>query len=315
MKLRHFFIPHSETHRPAYLISKTAILLYIFLFLTFNLSVSIVARVKPLVLGLSANLSQQELIALTNAERVKSGLSALKENPKLNVAAFQKGQNMFSEQYWAHFAPSGKSPWDFITGNGYKFSYAGENLARNFYSNKEAVSAWMASPTHRDNILNPHYQDIGISIVEGTLNGQPTVLIVQEFGTPVQYLADNSPFNSSPKPVATPGFGGETKAKEEPSSIPTQIPVVVTKTEPLANSPVNIRTTVAGEKSYAIDPYLFLKNMGVSLFILLAFLILLDLYIIRRRAVVRLTSNHWPHLALIALGASTLINLGRGSII
>lgn len=328
MKLRHLFIPHTQTHKSAYLISKTALLLYIFLFLTFNLSISVVSRINPNVLGLATNLNQQNLITLTNAERAKNGLSPLKENANLNMAAYKKGLNMLEENYWAHFSPSGKSPWDFILGSGYKFSYAGENLARNFYSDTDAVNAWMASPTHKDNILNAHYQEIGMSIVEGTLNGQPTVLIVQEFGTPVEYLAQGAPAietvaqaTATPRPSvqatlapkATPEATAIVVAEATP--IPASTPATLALVDEPKNLPSNVKTTVAGQKNYFFDPYLFLKNMGLSLFMLIAILIALDLYIIRRRGIVRLSSHHWPRLAMIVLGVSILINLGRGTIL
>ena len=324
MNLKHFFIPHTQTHRPAYLISKTALLLYIFLFLTFNLSVSVVSKVNPNILGLSASLNQQNLISLTNAERAKSGLPALKENPNLNVAAYKKGLNMFEENYWAHFSPSGKSPWDFIIGSGYKFSYAGENLAKNFYTDSDAVTAWMGSPTHKDNILNSHYQEIGMSIVEGTLNGQPTVLIVQEFGTPVEYIAQGEPAKIEVLAQTTPTPSVTTRPSPSPEAsvviiaqvtqLPQSTPATLASVEEPKDIP-NVKTTVSGQKNYFLDPYLFLKNIGLSLFILIGFLIALDLYIIRRRAVVRLTSHHWPRLALIVIGITALINIGRGTIL
>lgn len=66
---------------------------------------------------------------------------------------------MFDENYWAHFAPSGKSPWDFILGSGYKFTFAGENLAKNFYNSQDVMNAWMASKVgHKENLLNSKYQ-------------------------------------------------------------------------------------------------------------------------------------------------------------
>lgn len=329
MRLRHFFIPHSETHKPAYLISKTALLLYIFVFLTFNLSISFVARINPDVLGLSANLNQQNLIALTNAERIKQGLPPLKESASLNVAAYKKGLNMFEENYWAHFSPSGKSPWDFIIGSGYRFSYAGENLARNFYNDTDAVNAWMASTTHKENILNSHYQEIGISIVEGTLNGQPTVLIVQEFGTPVEYVAQVQSKETETKVLTTPLSSSSTKPTIKPQATPNETVLIIAENSPSPESspatlasieepvkiPSNVKTTIAGQKSYFLDPYLLLKNVGISFFLLLIILIVVDLYIIRRRAVVRLTSHHWPRLAMIIIGLSLLINIGKGTIL
>ena len=90
---------------------------------------------------------------------------------------------MFEKGYWAHNAPDGATPWDFIHGEGYRYTYAGENLARDFSYSKDVVDAWMASPSHRDNLMRPEYQEIGFAVVNGTLNGSETTLVVQMFGT------------------------------------------------------------------------------------------------------------------------------------
>jgi hypothetical protein len=91
---------------------------------------------------------------------------------------------MFQGQYWSHTAPDGEEPWDFIHEAGYSYKTAGENLARDFSSTGEMFDAWMASPTHRENILNGQFQEIGIAVVSGTLSGFQTTLVVQMFGTP-----------------------------------------------------------------------------------------------------------------------------------
>ena len=68
--------------------------------------------------------------------------------------------------------------------------YAGENLARDFSDSSSAVNAWMQSTKHRDNILQSQYTDVGFAIKEGVLQGKPTVIVVQLFGTPdPQYVA------------------------------------------------------------------------------------------------------------------------------
>ena len=44
--------------------------------------------------------------------------------------------------------------------------------------------AWLASATHRANILNPDFQDIGIGAVRGVLNGKEVTVIVEMFAAP-----------------------------------------------------------------------------------------------------------------------------------
>jgi hypothetical protein len=43
--------------------------------------------------------------------------------------------------------------------------------------------AWMASPTHRANILNEKYKEIGVAVKEGKINGHETILAVVMFGS------------------------------------------------------------------------------------------------------------------------------------
>src|SRR3989344_1378884 len=127
MALHKWFIPHKDTHQKAHLISWEAFIFYILIFIFLQVSFSILGYAKPGLLGISSSITQQKIIELTNIERIKSGLGAVSENEALNKAAILKGQNMIEEDYWAHFAPSGKSPWDFILSAGDKFTYAGEN--------------------------------------------------------------------------------------------------------------------------------------------------------------------------------------------
>ncbi|HLC88088.1 MAG TPA: CAP domain-containing protein [Patescibacteria group bacterium] len=307
MKLSHFFLPHPETHKKAHLLSFKALAVYIFFFLMLSLTFRTANVYNPGVLGVDSSISQSEVIRLTNIEREKNGLQAVSEDPRLNAAAMEKAKNMFEENYWAHFSPSGKDPWGFINGAGYKFSYAGENLAKSFYQSDEVVKAWMASRTHRENILNKHYLNIGIAVLEGTLNGEKTTLVVQEFGTPVDTAIAQIPSEAAVKSIQTPKEAGPAAQTAQPS------PTVA------ASAQVQAQIIVASDKqtlsSLATDPYLAFKVAGLTLLFGLFVLILLDLYVIRRRAVYRITARHIPHLALLSVAASALFNLSPGQIL
>lgn len=307
MKLSHFFLPHPETHKKAHLLSFKALMVYIVFFLALSLSFKTVNNYQPGVLGVNSSVDQQELIRLTNTEREKNGLLPVSEDPRLNAAALEKAKNMFEENYWAHFSPSGKDPWGFINGAGYKFSYAGENLAKSFYQSNEVVNAWMASRTHRENILNKHYQNIGIAVLEGTLDGERTTLVVQEFGTPVDSAIASSGQVQSIQSPSESGPSAQTSIAPSPTSAPT------------ANPQVTSKTLVASEKQVfeipLTDPYLAFKAAGLTFMFGLFILIILDLYVIRRRAVYRIASRHLPHLALISVASSVLMNLSPGQII
>lgn len=147
----------------------------------------------PNVLGESDNITPTAVLEQINIERQENNLAPLQWNDQLSLAAQQKGQDMLQRGYWAHTSPSGEEPWDFIAESGYTYSVAGENLARNFHSTEMMLSAWMASPTHRANIVHTKYADTGIAVLKGTMNGKPTTLVVQLFGTPEDSAVANAP--------------------------------------------------------------------------------------------------------------------------
>jgi hypothetical protein len=313
MKLSHFFLPHPETHKKAHLLSFKALFVYIAFFLILSLSFRGVNTVKPGVLGVESSITIEEIIRLTNTERQKEGLPPVTENSKLNAAAQAKAQNMFEENYWAHYSPSGKDPWLFINGAGYEFSYAGENLAKSFYESDEVVKAWMASKTHRENLLNKHYTNIGIAVLEGTLNGEKTTLVVQEFGKPVDVAIADAGAQGQVQSIQSPNESG---ASAQASLVPS---VTLASPAPSGIPQVRSETLVASEKQtldgLVTDPYLAFKSAGLALLFGLFILIALDLYIIRRRAIYRITARHLPHLALISVAASVLFNISPGQIL
>ncbi|TSC59518.1 MAG: spore coat assembly protein SafA [Parcubacteria group bacterium LiPW_15] len=128
--------------------------------------------------------AKTDVIRLVNSARVNAGLPSLKENEVLDIAAAAKAEDMASKEYFSHNSPDGKTPWDFIKGAGYKYTAAGENLAMDFTTAEAAENALMASPTHRANILNPLYTEIGVSVVRGTFESRPAIYLVQHFGKP-----------------------------------------------------------------------------------------------------------------------------------
>lgn len=300
MRWKHWFVPHHETHKKAHLLSWEAFLIYILIFIFLQVGFNLFSQVNPGVLGVSSSIDQHQLIELTNIKRTELGLPLLKENSLLNQAARAKAANMFTEDYWAHYAPSGKNPWEFINGSGYKFSYAGENLARNFGTSSEVVDAWMASPSHRENIVNNRYQEIGMAVVDGTLKGEKTTLVVQMFGTPQQYIAQQTP---------TVAISGQKVEVPIQDSAPLPLPSI-TPAEPLV---AGVREN--NQSAVTINPHKITKTIGGGLLLLIAILILTDLYILRKRAIFKVTSRHFPHLALIGVSGFALFNMSSGSIL
>lgn len=205
--LLNWFLPHHGNNHKANLIKSSSLLLLSFVFVFFQVFLNFFLMARPSVLGYSSNITPEEIIELTNTERTKLGLGVLKENKLLSEAARQKASDMFSFNYWSHVSPSGRTPWAFFSDAGYKYQYAGENLARDFKEPVSVVRAWMNSSSHRDNIVNSKYQEIGVVVVDGTLQGVETTLVIQLFGT--QY-------GSVPaKPASKPDAEKETVVVEE----------------------------------------------------------------------------------------------------
>jgi len=126
----------------------------------------------------------KNIITYTNDERSKIGLTVLAENQKLDEAAELKLEDMFANNYWEHVSPTGTQAWDFIKKTDYSYQYAGENLAKGYHDSAATVSAWMNSQTHKDNLLNTNYTEIGVAVGSGKLDGKPVTLVVQLFAKP-----------------------------------------------------------------------------------------------------------------------------------
>jgi uncharacterized protein YkwD len=145
-------------------------------------------RAAGVFLGLTSStaLSAKDIITLTNGERHDNGnVAALTENPTLDATAQVKLQDMFTNQYFEHVSPSGIGVQNLADQEGYQYIIIGENLALGDFKDDTALmAAWMASPGHRANILNPKYTDIGVAVGQGIFDGQKTWLAVQHFGLP-----------------------------------------------------------------------------------------------------------------------------------
>ncbi len=134
--------------------------------------------------GALDDLSPEAFLSETNAIRRSAGRAPLSLNPNLMQAAESKAADMLARGYWDHFRPDdNKAPWDFITEAGYKYSVAGENLARGFKTAQGITAAWYNSPSHKANLLSDRYTDVGYATIETTDAAGATQLVtVQMFG-------------------------------------------------------------------------------------------------------------------------------------
>jgi hypothetical protein len=143
----------------------------------------------------------------------------------LDAAAQAKADDMAAKGYFSHTGPDGKEPWAWIKEAGYSYQYAGENLAVRFTDSADVVNAWMASPTHRANIVKPAYTEIGVGIAQGEFQGQPATYVVQYFGAP-----RGAPAAISKTPAAASGIAIAPAAS---ASANPQVEGVSTQQEPV----------------------------------------------------------------------------------
>jgi uncharacterized protein YkwD len=201
----HYFVPHKRNkYKPHFLRIEVAGTVAAAIFVLFLGSV---AQSHLLLNGSSqsAAVVASSLVDLANADRTQLGLPPLAVNSELQDAAQLKANDMAQNGYFAHTSPSGKDPWYWFEQAGYNFSYAGENLAVYFSDSNDVNTAWMNSPEHRANLLNPNYTEIGIATAQGMYQGVETTFVVQEFGTPAAVAAATQvPAPVQPAPAPAP---------------------------------------------------------------------------------------------------------------
>ncbi len=305
--LRHLFTPHHTNNHRAKVLHVDALLTYVFLFALFNLGTKMLHRAIPDVLGYATDIHVEQLLASTNAQRAAAGLSALTLNQKLSVAAANKAADMFAKGYWAHNSPTGATPWEFISGAGYKYTVAGENLAKNFGSSQGVVDAWMASPTHRANMVKSSYREVGFAVVNGVLNGEETTLVVQMFGTqPGGALGAVAPTPVAVKPVEVPAEAAVAEAG--PAAQPAKvIPETVTK------------PAVSGYQDVVIKPIFNLPTLSrdiiITFMVLLMGVLAIDAWIVKRHNIVRLTGHNVAHFLFLSSLFVLISGITRGSLL
>jgi hypothetical protein len=152
-----------------------------FFLLIFSVVLIVLAASTRLVSA--SDITPDSIINLTNADRKEKGAGELIENDKLTRAAEDKAKDMIAMDYFAHNSPEGIDPWHWFEKEGYDYNYAGENLAMDFASSEKMNQAWLDSPTHRANMLNEKFKEIGVAAEKGVISGHETVVVVQLFGS------------------------------------------------------------------------------------------------------------------------------------
>lgn len=107
---------------------------------------------------------RRAILKKTNEIRARHGCPRLKLRPKLNKAAQRHARDMSRKNYFSHTSKDGTSWITRITRTGWD-DPGGENIARGFYGASSVMSAWMNSPSHRRNIVNCKFRNLGVGFV------------------------------------------------------------------------------------------------------------------------------------------------------
>lgn len=291
------FLPVKNSRKRAKAISQPALFGYIFFLVALIATTSVIKIKLPGILGYASNINDSDLLKFTNEKRVQNGFKEVVINDNLSRAAEAKAKYMFEHNFWAHVAPDGTEPWDFIIGSGYDYMYAGENLAKDFQTSEGVVDAWMNSPSHKENLLNSNYDDIGLATVNGTLNGYETTLVVQMFGR----KRGASQVAAVPEVAATQ-TNQTTEVPAEVEKEVTEEPAVVEEVKPIAPIAV-IEEKIAPDETPvtlpAFDIYSFSKTISFVLALLIAGLFALDGYLASKRNEFRLSGHTFAHIAIL----------------
>lgn len=278
--IHHFFIPSHRNNFKAKGLHLDTLLFFLMVAITLNT----IGYLWPgKLLGYATDITIDKLISRTNQERTNQGLPPLHYNDKLASAACNKGQDMFTYNYWAHYRPGdGTAPWYFIKQSGYEYEYAGENLAQGFLFSDSVVDGWMNSPTHRANILRPEYDDVGFCVMNGVLQNEETTLVVQMFGKPtVRAVVAQAQQVQKQAEVPEKDLGGNLEQK-----------VQVQQAAPIVKKPAPVSlASFSFSSSFVI--------IGLLLLILA-----IDFYFAIRLRIVRVSGKnlaHWLFLGSIAI--------------
>jgi len=191
--LKQFFVPHEHNaYHPHILHSKRVIF-----YGTLGIVVKGIAVITALLLPLQVfvmpevlSIQEERVMELTNQVREREGIPPIFKEIRLGYSSFDKARDMSIKGYFEHVSPDGKRLRDFLYDAGYEFSVAGENLAVGFSTPETMVRAWVNSPTHFANLIDPEYQHIGVGMSPGVYQAHPAMYVAQHFGNPRAFDPD-----------------------------------------------------------------------------------------------------------------------------
>lgn len=184
--LKKYFIPHRENNYHPHILHTKRVVFYSLVFALFKAIIVGFVLLIPNQVFVSPDIlaiEERRLIDLTNEYRAEENYEKLVISEKLMFSAHNKAGDMSAQGYFSHDGPQKDlSVW--LNDAGYKFSVAGENLAVGFIDSDTLFNAWIESPTHRANILDKDFKEMGVGLSGGERDGQPVVYVAQHFGSP-----------------------------------------------------------------------------------------------------------------------------------
>ncbi|GFE63731.1 CAP domain-containing protein [Litoreibacter roseus] len=195
----------------------------------------------------TADEYERQMLELINEERAEAGVDPLQLERDLNTSSEDHSQWMLDEDVFSHTGQGGSSAGDRIQEADFELSGSwswGENIAWQSERGAEGISddvedlheALMDSPDHRENILNPDFDYIGLGIETGEFDGYDAVMVTQNFGSTdadVDLDTATDPVSEDASPVLV--------ADTPPAADPASPPLVETPPEqedPPADQPM-----------------------------------------------------------------------------
>jgi hypothetical protein len=127
---------------------------------------------------------------------------------------------------------------------GYAYEKAGENLAIHYTTAEGVHEGWLASPTHRANIIKEEFTEIGVGVVNGEFDGYPSTIVVQFFGRPKE--------PDPPVTVLTAPSSTKPEANEVNTATGTTVVVSKDEVQPIVESSVAVNEVSQSSESISL---------------------------------------------------------------
>ena len=178
--------------------------------------------------------SEQQLFQLTNQARAAAGRKALHWDDRLASFARARAKDMIVRDFFSHqIPPDGHTVFDVMSHAGYCYNLAGENIGRNNYPDDQATTEiqtmFMNSPDHRQNILGPAWDVVGIGAYKGPDGKKMWAVVFADKCGSSAPAPTAKPAKPKPKP---PVQRVPAKAKPAPTAKPSTTPSPVASASP-----------------------------------------------------------------------------------